>query len=277
MTNLAKARAIGRKRRRLGQLWPMPIRETDLGHIYVDATVRAAPESTKSWTGRFLVDTGATDTFLPASALRKLGIKPAGHRIYELADGTEEELAIGIGERLDLERLQVEDAHLLNRLGNLLAIGADILHRRSAHGAGDSGQALDAGGVVGDGSLHEAVPILAGSDAKHSLARIVFGFHSAQRDVEDEAVESAIGDEEIAAAAEHKQGRVMLAGPIRGGDDVVLRAGRDEPARRAADTEGRIRGKGSVFFDQHSYEATSARRQHGKCRKMEEGNLLPEV
>jgi clan AA aspartic protease len=68
-----------------------------LGHIYVDATVRAAPESTKSWTGRFLVDTGATDTFLPASALRKLGIKPAGHRIYELADGTEEELAIGIG------------------------------------------------------------------------------------------------------------------------------------------------------------------------------------
>ena len=68
-----------------------------MGHIYVDAIVRPAAESTKAWTGRFLVDTGATDTFLPASALHKLGIKPAGHRIYELADGTEEELAIGIG------------------------------------------------------------------------------------------------------------------------------------------------------------------------------------
>jgi clan AA aspartic protease len=95
--NLGKARAIGRKRRRLGQLWPMPVRESDLGHIYIEATVRPAAHSSKSWTGRFLVDTGATDTFLPASVLGKLGIKPAGRRIYELADGTEEELSIGIG------------------------------------------------------------------------------------------------------------------------------------------------------------------------------------
>jgi hypothetical protein len=28
--NLAKAKSIGRKRCRLGRLWPMPIRETDL-------------------------------------------------------------------------------------------------------------------------------------------------------------------------------------------------------------------------------------------------------
>src|SRR5207248_6238985 len=88
---------IGRKRRKLGQLWPMPIRETDLGHIYTEATVRPLPGAAKSWTGRMLVDTGATDTFLPASVLRKLGIRPAGRRSYELADGTEQDLPIGFG------------------------------------------------------------------------------------------------------------------------------------------------------------------------------------
>src|SRR5437660_7957535 len=94
---LAKAKSIGRKRRRLGYLWPMPIRETDLGHIYAEITVRPLAGSTKSWTGQALVDTGATDTFLPASVLRKLGIQPSGRRAYELADGTEQELPIGFG------------------------------------------------------------------------------------------------------------------------------------------------------------------------------------
>ena len=94
---LAKAKAIGRKRRRLGQLWPMPVRETDLGRIYVEITVRPLAGSAKSWKGRALVDTGATDTFLPANVLRMLGIQPASLRRYELADGTEQELPIGFG------------------------------------------------------------------------------------------------------------------------------------------------------------------------------------
>jgi hypothetical protein len=76
--SLAKAKAIGRKRRQLGRLWPMPVRETDLGHIYAEVTVRPLRGSAKSWTGRVLVDTGATDTFLPAGVLRRLGIRPSG-------------------------------------------------------------------------------------------------------------------------------------------------------------------------------------------------------
>ncbi len=75
----------------------MPIREHDLGHIYTDATIRALGGARKKWTGHFLVDTGATDTFAPASALRRAGIKPAGRRAYELADGTWQELDIGFG------------------------------------------------------------------------------------------------------------------------------------------------------------------------------------
>ena len=94
---LSKALAIGRKRRQRGKLWPMPIRESDLGHIYTDATIRALAGAKKKWTGRFLVDTGATDTFAPASALRRAGIKPVGRRSYELADGRWQELEIGFG------------------------------------------------------------------------------------------------------------------------------------------------------------------------------------
>src|SRR5438128_5857881 len=95
--SLARAKAIGRKRRRLGRLWPMPIRETDLGYIYAEITVRPLAGSTKSWKGMALVDTGATDTFLPGSVLRKLGIQPSARRSYELADGTEQELPISFG------------------------------------------------------------------------------------------------------------------------------------------------------------------------------------
>src|SRR5438445_13554521 len=95
--SLARAKAIGRKRRRLGQLWPMPVRETDLGHTYAEITVRPLAGAAKSWKGLALVDTGATDTFLPASVLRKLGIPASARRAYELADGTEQELPIGFG------------------------------------------------------------------------------------------------------------------------------------------------------------------------------------
>ena len=86
--NLTRAKAIGRKRRRQGQLWPMPVRETDLGHTHAEITVRPLAGSKKCWKGAALVETGATDTFLPARVLRKLGIRPAGTRSYELADGT---------------------------------------------------------------------------------------------------------------------------------------------------------------------------------------------
>ena len=50
------------------------------------------------------------------------------------------ETAIRIGQSLDLQGLRIEDAHLLNCLGDFLAVGANILHRRSAHGSGNATQ-----------------------------------------------------------------------------------------------------------------------------------------
>ncbi len=95
--SMTRALAIGRTRRRQGRIWPMPVRETDLGHIYAELKVRPSAESPQSWSGRALVDTGATDTFLPSGVLRALGIKPIGTRSYEMADGTVHELPIAVG------------------------------------------------------------------------------------------------------------------------------------------------------------------------------------
>ncbi len=63
-------------------------------HVTVAVSNPADPE--RRWEGLFLVDTGATDSYVPASYLRAIGIKPEGHRTYELANGTEIRLEIGL-------------------------------------------------------------------------------------------------------------------------------------------------------------------------------------
>ncbi len=45
-----------------------------------------------------MVDTGATDCYIPGSRLRELGIEPRGQRSYELADGSEVALEIGVAQ-----------------------------------------------------------------------------------------------------------------------------------------------------------------------------------
>lgn len=46
----------------------------------------------------FLVDTGASDTMAPASALAQIGIQPAGKLTYELADRTLHEYSFGLAQ-----------------------------------------------------------------------------------------------------------------------------------------------------------------------------------
>ena len=58
-----------------------------MGAIYVDVTIRNPADPQRSWTGKFLVDTGAFDSFVPRSHLEAIGLKPKGCRKYVLADG----------------------------------------------------------------------------------------------------------------------------------------------------------------------------------------------
>ena len=59
-----------------------------MGFVYAVTEVTNILNSEENYTMPFLVDTGATDTIIPANELDKLGIKREGKRNYELADGT---------------------------------------------------------------------------------------------------------------------------------------------------------------------------------------------
>ena len=59
-----------------------------MGFVYAVTEVTNIAGGEETYIMPFLVDTGATDTIIPADALEKLGIKREGKRNYELADGT---------------------------------------------------------------------------------------------------------------------------------------------------------------------------------------------
>ena len=57
-----------------------------MGLTHVPVELRSF-DSKNTFKANFLVDTGALDSMVPASELRKLGLKPVGKRTYELANG----------------------------------------------------------------------------------------------------------------------------------------------------------------------------------------------
>ena len=71
-----------------------------MGVIHIDVIVRNPADRTRSWEGRFLVDTGAIDSLVPRPHLEAIGIEPQAQRVYELADGTEIAMDIA-GARLE--------------------------------------------------------------------------------------------------------------------------------------------------------------------------------
>ena len=59
-----------------------------MGATYVDVTVRNPADLGRSWTGSFLVDTGAYDSVASRSDLEAIGLVPVSSRRYGLADGS---------------------------------------------------------------------------------------------------------------------------------------------------------------------------------------------
>ncbi|MBI3465012.1 MAG: retroviral-like aspartic protease family protein [Planctomycetes bacterium] len=58
-----------------------------MGITYAKVTIKNITAPKRSFTEQFLVDTGATDTLVPARLLRQIGIRPTGRRTYALATG----------------------------------------------------------------------------------------------------------------------------------------------------------------------------------------------
>lgn len=62
-----------------------------MGQTHVAVTARNLLEPERCWEGRFLVDTGATDSLVPRRRLEEIGVKPEERRAYRLADGSRAE------------------------------------------------------------------------------------------------------------------------------------------------------------------------------------------
>lgn len=68
-----------------------------MGLTHVAVKVRNR-DSNQIFTAKFLVDTGATDSMVPASELKRIGIKPSGKKTYELASGELEQFDVAYAE-----------------------------------------------------------------------------------------------------------------------------------------------------------------------------------
>ena len=55
-----------------------------LTHVAVKVSNRASKDT---FSANFLVDTGATDSMVPACELKKIGVQPSAKKPYELANG----------------------------------------------------------------------------------------------------------------------------------------------------------------------------------------------
>ena len=69
-----------------------------MGATYVDVTIRNPADRRRSWTGKFLVDTGAFDSLVPRECLEEIGLESRGRREYVLADGKRVALDITVAE-----------------------------------------------------------------------------------------------------------------------------------------------------------------------------------
>lgn len=67
-----------------------------MGLIHVTVALTSFDPPGGKYEADFLVDTGATDSLAPASELRKIGVRPEGKTVYEMADGTLLEYEFGL-------------------------------------------------------------------------------------------------------------------------------------------------------------------------------------
>ncbi len=68
-----------------------------MGLTHVPVTIKNL-NTGDAFTLKFLIDTGATESMVPASELRKIGITPAMRRPYELANGQLQDFDIAVAE-----------------------------------------------------------------------------------------------------------------------------------------------------------------------------------
>jgi clan AA aspartic protease len=70
----------------------------DMGLTHVTVRLRNLATANGGYEADFFVDTGTTDSLAPRAELEKIGLKPIGKTVYELANGSVEEYEYGLAE-----------------------------------------------------------------------------------------------------------------------------------------------------------------------------------
>src|SRR5690606_29582622 len=135
--------------------------------------------------------------------------------------------------------------HLAHRLGHLLAVGADVLHRGGAGAARDAGEGLDPGPPLGHGAGDDVVPHLPGRDPHDHAGAGVVGLHPDPpgRHPDHGAGEAVVGDDEVGAASDDQERLAGRVGRTHRLDQLLLGGGGDRMTRRATHAHRRQVGQ----------------------------------
>jgi len=160
------------------------------------------------------------------------------------------EAALFVGKVDEVVGLKVEGADVGDGVCYFLAVGSDVLDGRTTDGARDASETFDAADSLLADLQDEAVPVSARADdvvdgvvGRVHLNGLING------DVQDEAVEAGVADEEIAATTQDEEGKVALAGVVNGFEEGSFRGDLAEEAGWAAYAEGGVGGEGDVLLD----------------------------
>ena len=160
------------------------------------------------------------------------------------------ETAVGAGQVGHGAALTVIYPHRDDPLGDLLAVGADVLDGRRPGPAGDPRQAFHARQPLANAAGHHRIPVLTRRQRQLNRAPAGRGGppgrprRPAMRrptptrgDAHHGAGEALVGDDEVAAPAEHEQRLTALIGGADPGDDLRLGGRLDQPAGGTAEAQ----------------------------------------
>ncbi len=69
-----------------------------MGLMHVTVRIRSLGSQNGAFEAKVLVDTGVTDSLVPATELKRIGMQPVGRKAYELANGQLVEYEFGLAE-----------------------------------------------------------------------------------------------------------------------------------------------------------------------------------
>lgn len=76
-----------------------------MGLTHIKVRIKSFSSENGAFEEELLVDTGATDSLVPSSELRRIGVQPVGQTSYELANGRIVEYPFGLAEIAFLEEV----------------------------------------------------------------------------------------------------------------------------------------------------------------------------